>query len=85
MCMGGWIGRRKRRRSVAGGYSSLEPTAREFRAHVRMTVDRLDGATEDEIADVDERFVWWLINNGYITYEIDAKGNAVFSYTGRPV
>lgn len=50
-----------------------------------MTVDRLDGATEDEIADVDERFVWWLINNGYITYEIDAKGNAVFSYTGRPV
>ena len=53
--------------------------------HVRMTVDRLDGATEDEIADVDERFVWWLINNGYITYEIDAKGNAVFSYTGRPV
>ncbi len=58
---------------------------REFRGHVRNTINILDGATEDEIEDVDREFIWWLINNGYITYEIDEAGYAVFHYTGKPV
>ena len=85
MDIGRWVRRHSLKRSNTSRRGRSEPTIKEFRSHVRKTIDYLDGAREDEIEDLDDEFIWWLINNGYITYEIDEAGYAVFHYTGKPV
>lgn len=85
MDIGSWMEKHHLKGSNKRKRSRSEPTMREFRSYVRKTIDILDGSREDEVGNLDDEFIWWLINNGYIAYEIDEAGYAVFHYTGKPV